>query len=545
MKQHVEISIVVCAIIPLLGGGGCSTKSPNHCESNDLCVPEASCRADTGQCAFWENPLTASRNGEWKDATIGNSYEVEYVASGGFPPYTWELNDGDTVPHLEWLTLVPEGDNNEKAKLQNKAGQLPLLGDINSSGIPIKITVLDYTKRGSADRLDNKGASINETLKINGCADNNCAVCSSKQPQFCDVADFGSANCNLVTKKIKKCWPDSDGCLVWQDQNRDCTGNETCTVTQGDGSVACTCIWGFIGTDCHSPTAGDFQDTQVAGVHFNMRYVPGGTFPTGTADDGTATVGTGFWIGETEVTYELWSGVYSWATKNGYTFANQGRQGGDFNTGPVGNIFNPVTTINWRDAMIWCNAASEAAGLKAVYYIDDKYNIPIRSVDDNETITTDLGTEDNPYVKDDSNGFRLPGTWEWECAARYKDGASWTQGSYASGATADYTNKSANDEVSVYFWYLNGSSWYPTGVAATAEVKTKQSNKLGIYDMSGNVWEWCFDWFVNGSTRVLRGGSWAYKASDLQVGGVYFGYNPLSSPFLESVDLGFRLARTK
>jgi hypothetical protein len=76
LKKRMEIGASACAMILMLGGVGCSI-SAKPCDSNDKCVEEsASCRADTGWCDFWESQVTASRNGDWKDATIGNPYEV-------------------------------------------------------------------------------------------------------------------------------------------------------------------------------------------------------------------------------------------------------------------------------------------------------------------------------------------------------------------------------------------------------------------------------------------------------------------------------------
>jgi len=290
------------------------------------------------------------------------------------------------------------------------------------------------------------------------------------------------------------------------------------------------------------------QTYSADGVEFTMSYVPGGhTFPTGTGDTGTATVNDAYWIGETEVTYELWSTVYTWATVNGYTFANPGVQGKDGGTGITDQ--HPVTTINWRDAMVWCNALTEwynannGTDYKYVYYTDSSYTTPIRSVDDSTTINyPNPGGEDDPYVDTSANGFRLPSSNEWELAARWREDDStntvsgysnpyFTQGNSASGVTADYNNSTATGAVA---WYYDNSD-------NTHAVKGRTGNSLGLYDMSGNVWEWCFDWYAGseGSLRVGRGGSWDFNAFNLQVGNESYG-----SPYSDHDHIGFRFART-
>jgi formylglycine-generating enzyme len=82
------------------------------------------------------------------------------------------------------------------------------------------------------------------------------------------------------------------------------------------------------------------------------------------------------------------------------------------------------------------------------------------------------------------------------------------------------------------------SDWIATGVTSTAAVHNKGANALGLRDMSGNVWEWCFDLY-NGSYRVRRGGSWINDTRSLRVGYWYY-----DSPYWEADGLGFRFART-
>lgn len=301
----------------------------------------------------------------------------------------------------------------------------------------------------------------------------------------------------------------------------------------------------------NSFSAGEMVTYTVNAVDFKMVWVPGGiTFPTGTDDSGSATVDDAYFIAETEVTYELWNTVKTWATSNGYTFANAGIMGdgsGDTNQ-------HPVTTINWRDAMVWSNALTEyynaqnGTSLEPVYYSDAAYATPIRSSADGSyasSVNSTAGSFDDPYVNISAKGFRLPTADEWELAARYKgsdsangaieypvsSGYYWTPGDYASGATADYNDAVATSDVA---WISTNSS------SSTHEVKTKTANALGLYDMSGNVYEWNFDWSSVGSNRVNRGSSWSNTMTNAQVG--YLSYNYPYYEFL-NYGFGFRLAR--
>jgi formylglycine-generating enzyme required for sulfatase activity len=111
-------------------------------------------------------------------------------------------------------------------------------------------------------------------------------------------------------------------------------------------------------------------------------------------------------------------------------------------------------------------------------------------------------------------------------------GYYWTPGDYASGATKDYSNETETREV----------AWYP-GMVGGDELKAvagKVKNQLGIYDMSGNAWEWCFS-LGSGANRLMRGGSWSRTTNYLQVGS--WGAN--GSPIGDSDSTSFRLVKTQ
>ena len=337
------------------------------------------------------------------------------------------------------------------------------------------------------------------------------------------------------------------------------TSPVTYTVTAAD-----TTTMAYIVTVTPTPVAaGDKVTFTADGVSFKMAYVPGGlTCPTTSYDDSgpSATVNDAYWIGETEVTWELWKKVYDWATTVAsptYTFANPGLMGSvSGGTGMTNQ--HPVTTINWRDAMIWANALTEWYNYQnhthytCAYHTNSGYTSPLRH-STNNAVPSPLvsGLEDAPYIKTDATGFRMLKNNEWEIAARYKDGTNWTLGNYASGAT-DYaynnTSHAANTNMSptkAVAWYSDNSDskTHIVGTAGNPSLTPNPfsgtSNALGLYDVSGNVWEWSFDWYTSGSDRVVRGGSWGDVAGDMQLGGVDY-YSPYDTYNV----IGFRLSRT-
>ncbi len=243
-----------------------------------------------------------------------------------------------------------------------------------------------------------------------------------------------------------------------------------------------------------------------------------------------------FSIGKYEVTYELWHAVYEWATDKGYRFQNAGREGDDGEHGadPTDESkYHPVTTVNWGDCIVWCNAYSEIMGLKPAYKSGG-------------TVLKDSREGNFGNWRDAScdwfaSGYRLPTEGEWQFAASNRGD---TDCSYASGATADYTDAEACKQVA---WYSanSGSHTHPVG--------EKNANGLGLYDMSGNVYEWCWDWSAaypsgsvtdyrgasSGDSRVQRSGSWGtLNTNVLQVG-----FRTNLGPHYGDEYMGFRLVQ--
>jgi formylglycine-generating enzyme required for sulfatase activity len=296
-------------------------------------------------------------------------------------------------------------------------------------------------------------------------------------------------------------------------------------------------------------------------VSFTMIYVPGGiTFPTGVSDNGTATVSGAYEIGETVVTYELWYAVREWGNDfGGYTFAgNPGKEGSTgtgTNAPPTAKQLEPVTDVTWFGAAIWMNALTEwlnaktGSSLVPVYYYDSTYaegKVARDNTNSKYTKESSGHTSPTAWAKPGTTGFRLPASYEWELAARWRGNNTtnvvnnttftstpwFTKGNSASGATAAYTDEVETKKV----------AWYTVNAGGkTQNVKQRLSNALGLYDMNGNVWEWCYEWFPGnaGLLRVMRGGGWSYADDRMQVGYVGNQY-----PTTRNEVIGLRPART-
>jgi sulfatase modifying factor 1 len=268
-------------------------------------------------------------------------------------------------------------------------------------------------------------------------------------------------------------------------------------------------------------------------VSLTMIFVPGKNFFSGTDDKTDSSTGS-FWISETEVTYELWQKVCAWAVKKGYEFANPGIMG----SMGKGSNQQPVTTLNWRDTIVWSNALTEWYNAQNGMRYSCVYEAgmsPIRDARGNNAVYTDTVVPDSGAM-----GFRIPTTDEWELAARFREDTNadgdiedpdeYYPGNFASGAERAFTDMDATKKVAVFF------------NDGTEPVKSKAPNALGIYDMCGNVDEWCFGWFpgFKGSARLSRGGNWLSSADLVQIGLVN-----RQDPYTENFFIGFRVARNR
>ena len=232
-------------------------------------------------------------------------------------------------------------------------------------------------------------------------------------------------------------------------------------------------------------------------------------------------------------------------TVNGVSFTMVAVAGGTFNMGSndseVYDWEKPVHSVTLSDYYIGetevTQALWEAVMGNNPSYFNGSSN-PVECVSYNEC--KDFINKLNTLLSDQlpaGRKFRLPTEAEWEFAARGGN----------KGKNNNYTYSGSNNIDAVAWWgYDKGNS-----NKRTHPVKQKQPNELGLYDMSGNVWEWCYDWYGNyssasqsnpqgpssGSWRVLRGGSWNYFAQFCRVA-----YRNSNTPAFRSGESGLRLA---
>ena len=272
-------------------------------------------------------------------------------------------------------------------------------------------------------------------------------------------------------------------------------------------------------------TGSDTKSLSITVRLVEMVSITAGTFtmgsPTSEAERDTdetqhSVTLTGFSIGKYQVTQEQYQAVMG--------------AGEDRTTTTYGRGDNyPIYFVSWYDALAFCNRLSIAEGLTPVYSISGKTdpsewgNVP----------TSNDSTWDAVVMDKSKNGYRLPTEAEWEYACR------------AGTTTAYNTGDTLSDNTG---WYITNSG------IKTHQVGLKTANAWGLYDMHGNVYEWCWDWYdssyyssspannptgaATGSKRVIRGGSCGREGDRMRSA-----FRGTSYPSDRFQSLGFRLVR--
>ena len=258
--------------------------------------------------------------------------------------------------------------------------------------------------------------------------------------------------------------------------------------------------------------------------------IPAGTFQMGSEkgyDDNKpvhqVTITKSFYMGKYEVTqavYEKYCSYGDYSPNSSY---------GD------GDNY-PAYLVSWYDALVYCNKRSMAEELTPCYSISASTN----PEDWGDVPTSSDSTWDAVVCNWNANGYRLPTEAEWEYAARAGDNTV---------ESLTYSGTSDVNQLGDYAWYSDSAN------DNTHEVGKKLPNAFGLYDMSGNVWEWCWNWYTDsydteveggsdptgtsaGSSRVFRGGGWG-DVSD----GCAVSYRSSYYPYYRNLNLGFRVVR--
>ena len=246
-----------------------------------------------------------------------------------------------------------------------------------------------------------------------------------------------------------------------------------------------------------------------------MVFVEGGTFKMGSKhrEKNEKPIHTveldGFYMGKYEVTQAQWNTVMG---TNPSSFSNCDDC--------------PVEKVDWYDAIAFCNTLSQQQKLQPYYNIDKNKKDPdnISGPDDKKWLVT---------INPGANGYRLPTEAEWEYAAR-------------GGSKANNTQYAGSTNVEEVAWFSSNAE------GKTHPVGQKKANELGIYDMSGNVYELCWGWYgyyskktqknpqgpTSGYYRLNRGGSWNVYSEDTRVAD-----RDYVIPVFRSSFIGFRLSR--
>lgn len=368
---------------------------------------------------------------------------------------------------------------------------------------------------------------------------------------------YSSANAIIILNWTNPADADYDHIEITYTSNDDTSNpSEAVTVAKGtanetfnniDGTKAYY-TYNFVTVDALG-NKGSVYSYKVS-VNTTVSSIPEGFVEVAGSTVNTAVSGSNVFInGRTIEIPTLWVCDHEVTQKEYTTYCKYGSSSPSSDYG-VGDNF-PAYYVNWYDAVVYCNLRSMAENLAPVYKIgeetdptkwsgivgnaESKYCGPLST-----TSTWDYkgeGDADGGIIADfTADGYRLPTEAEWEYIACEANSSS--------------TTYSGSNTIGDVAWYSvnSGSKTHEVKTAKAEGIDSK--NSLGIYDMSGNVWEWCYDWYgsiswstgsagaSSGDCRVRRGGGWFSDASYCTVS-----FQIYNDPGYRSRDIGFRVVR--